>query len=351
MKRIVLHIIIGLMTAMPMSAQNRFRTQELQRLATVLPLDAQAIDDGFQYPVVHGLPLVVHCQARVIDHIGLRLFSDQLRMQGNSPIFDFLERYFLQLKYPPMVKTASNMIRDDAFQFISGTLADIDKLRMTDDFSYSNDNHRYTATWSRNGQMLLSVSFPVEYELISGENKIEAENNLPSDVKRAVVKKGKDLPTRTESYINECFSNRLYQQNGQLIVSSRHPAESAANMMLSTNAKGKYDINITQISYGFQKKVFLVPLRQWIAFCKNNGCQLYFGIEQIADNGTVNAVVLAFNQAENYNHVLTVSIPADVISQRQGVVEARLYPYVPTHNVMNMFAKYRKSNPKTFVSR
>ena len=121
--------------------------------------------------------------------------------------------------------------------------------------------------------------------------------------------------------------------------------------MLSSQTRGQFDINVTQISYGFQKKVFQVPLRQWIAFCQNSGCQLYFGIDEMNEQGDISAVVLAVNQAENYNHVLTINTNTEVIDARKGVIETRLYPYVPTHNVLNMFADYRKSNPKNIVKR
>lgn len=350
MKRLILYIIIG-MVVLTASAQTQFRTSELKRLVTTLNVAVAALPEGYSHPVANGLLLTTHVKEQTLDHIGLQLFSDELRVAGNSPVFDFLERYFLQLKYPPVVKTASNMIRDDQFRFLIGNMATIDQLHTTDDFAFSNDNNRYTATWSRQGRVLLSVSFPVEYELISGENKIEAEDNLLSDIKSTVITRVADSPTQADSYINGCFSNRLYFNKGSLIVSGLHPAETSANIMLSTNTKGRYDIRMTQISYGFQKKMFQVPLRQWIAFCKNSGCQLYFGIENISSQGEVSAVVIAVNQAENYNHVLTVSIPSQVIVQHQGTIEARLYPYIPTHNVLNMFANYRKSNPKTLVSR
>ena len=351
MKRAILYIVICLVAVLTSAAQTQYRTSELKRLVTVLNLDVSMLPNGYSHTEANGLTLTTHLTGNTLDHIGIRLFNDELRAAANSPIFDFLERYFLQLKYPPQVKTAYNMIRDDQFRFLIGNMSVVSQLQLTDDFSYSNDNNRYLATWSRRGQTLLSVSFPVEYELISGENKIEAEENLLTDIRRASVTQMRDDALLSDSYINECFSNRLYFQRGSLVMSSRHPAETAANLMLSTNTRGRYDISITQISYGFQKKVFQVPLRQWISFCRNNGCQLYFGVEQVAANGTVDAVVLAVNEAENYNHVLTVSIPSETIARRQGVIEARLYPYVPTHNVLNMFANYRKSNPKTFVSR
>ena len=351
MKRTVIFIVVGVMAVMSAMAQSKFRTMELKRLATVLTLDVNQLPEGYSHPKALGSNLTVHQDKQVIDHIGLYLFSDQLRTSSSSPIFEFLERYFLQLKYPPIVKSSANMIRDDNFRFIQGSIATIDRLRQTDDFSFSTDNHRYTATWQRNGQVLLSVSFPVEYELISGENKIEAEENLLADILKTTVKQRKDDARRNDSYINKSFSNRLYYQQGQLILDSKHPAESLANLMLSTNAQGDYTLQMTQVSYGFKKKVFQVPLRQWIAFCQDNGCQLYFGIDDIKANGEISAVVIAVNETENYNHVLTISLSSKAIDARQGIIEARLFPYVPTHNVLNMFANYRKSNPKNISKR
>ena len=351
MKQRILHIIIGLMVVLTTAAQTQFRTSELRRLASVLAIDASQLPEGYSQLTANGNLLTIHSDKQTVDHIGLQLFSPEMRKASSSRIFDFLERYFLQLKYPPKVKSTANMLRDDQFRFLQGNLSVVDNLSTSDDFTFSNDNLRYIATWTRQGRVLLSVSFPVEYELISGENKIEAEENLLSDIQKTQVKSQKEDLQRNDNYINECFSNRLYLQNGRLISSSHHPAETLANLMLSTQARGQYDIKVTQISYGFQKKVFQVPLRQWIAFCQNNGCQLYFGIEDLDEKGNMSAVVLAVNQAENYNHVLTVTTNTDVIDARKGIIEVRLYPYVPTHNVMNMFASYRKSNPKTFVSK
>lgn len=350
MKQFALYLISFLLFNTSATAQVKFLTSELQRLASTLNIDASSLPDGFSHPTAKGLHLTVRVEENTVEHIGLLLFSDDIRSVGNSPIFDFLERYFLLLKYPPSVKTANLMMRDDQFQFLNGSLNTIDDLRPTDGFSYNYDKHRYTATWDRDGQTLLSVSFPVEYELISGENKIEAEENLQRAVRKAVVRKQQDNRQQNDTYL-DLFSNRLYFAGDQLIASSQHPAETAANMMLSTNTPGNYSLSITQISYGFKRKVFDVPLRQWIAFCQNNGCELYYGVENVEASGNVSAVVLAVNESENYNHVLTVTIPADIIDHRQGTLKARLYPYIPTHNVMNMFAGYRKSNPKNYISR
>lgn len=352
MKRNILYIIFSLVALLPASANSTFRTAELERLAKALALDIEALPDGYSHPIANGVRLTVHQTEQTIDHIGLYLFSEELRSMGKSPIFDFLERYFLQLKYPPQSKSMSNMIRDDQFKFLNGSLKSVDGLLLTDGFSFNYDKYSYVATWNRKDSTLLSVSFPVEYELISGENKIEAEENLPSDIKNTKV----EIPTgkpiaRKDHYLSKDFTNRLYLSKGDLVLSEKHPLESAANMMLSLQADGDFNINITQLSYGFKKTVFEVPLKQWIAFCLDHGCELYFGVEKLTDKNEVECVVMAVNSAENYNHVLTAKISQEILEPKSGIIEARLYPYVPTHNVLNMFAAYRKSNPKTFVSK
>lgn len=349
-KRLI-YIILGVALALTVSAQMNYRTAELQRLSKLLAVDEAALKDGYNYLTVNGQQVIVTVKGNTVNHIGLRLFGESTRNLDNTPVFDFLERYFLQLKYPPTVKTAQKMISDDQFQFVKGSLKTVDDIRPTDGFGFNYDKRQYTATWNRDGQPLLSVSFPVEYELISGENKIEAENNLLADIRRTEVKDIARKTAHDPHYINENFSNRLYYQKGELVSSVRHPAESASNILLSMKAKGQYDLKVTQVSYGFKKTVFNVPLRQWIAFCQNSGCVLYVGIEDISEKGEVSAVVLAVNEAENYNHVLTVTIPQETMHDKKGSLTARLYPYVPTHNVKSLFAEFRKSNPKTFVAK
>lgn len=349
MNKRLLYIILSLILTLTASAQKNYRTAELRRLATLLAVDESSLKEGYNYLDLKNQHIVVTVKGNTVMHIGLRLFAEDTRKLDNTPVFDFLERYFLQLKYPPTLITAQKMISDDQFQFMKGSLKTVDDIQPTDGFGFNYDKRQYIATWNRDGQPLLSVSFPVEYELISGENKIEAENNLLADIKRTEIKNTNSKTAHDPHYINKNFSNRLYYQKGELVSSERHPAETTANMLLSMKAKGQYELKVTQVSYGFKKTVFDVPLRQWIAFCQNSGCHLYVGIEKIGDKGEVNAVVLAVNEAENYNHVLTVTIPQEAIHNQKGSLEARLYPYVPTHNVKELFGEFRKSTPKTFV--
>ena len=335
-------------------SQVSYRTSELKRLATVLSLDETAIaSDGSHYLTAANKPIVVRVADGTVNHIGIRLFSEEMRSLEKSPILDFLERYFLQLSYPPKSVTAANMVRDDQFRFLQGSLASVSTLQPTDGFSYSFDQNQYVAVWTRNGAALLEVSFPVEYELISGENKIEAENNIMADIQKATIAKDtvNEKNNRSDFYLVPDLSSKLYFNKGQLIVNGLLQEQSAANLMLTTAVEGDYRLAMTQVSYGFKKTTADVSLGQWISFCKNSGCQLYFGVDHVEQNGTVCGVVLAVNQTENYNHVLTVKVPMSLLDQRKGTIEAWLYPYIPTHHVRDMFAKFKSTNRKEISKR
>lgn len=353
MKRLILYTIICLSVATVSAASVVYRTPELQRLTTMLKIDVSRLHDGYNYLSANNLSLTIHLHNDVLDHIGLRLFSEEMRQMSQTPVFDFLERYFLQLKYPPSEKTMMMMVRDDEFRFEHGSLKTVDELQPSDQFEYHYDRHRYVASWSRDDSPLLVVSFPVEYQLMSGENKTEAESHILNDIKETtIIHMPDDMECQHhDHYIVESCTNRIYFVGNKLVEDIRYPAETVANLMQSTETKANIQLLITQVEYGFRTSSVAVDLKQWITFCRNNHCQLYFGIDNISDDGSVNAVVLAVNREENYNHVLMVSVPADVIAALQGSVEARLYSYVPTQNIRNLFGAYQKSNPKTYVTK
>ena len=139
-------------------AQVAYRTADLKRLAAVLTLDEDSFtDDGYHYLTADRQRVVVGVKGGVVCHIGLQLFKEEVRSIDNPPVFEFLERYFLQLTYPPQAKTKASMVQDDQFRFLTGSLQTVKSLLPTDDFSCALDHNSYRARWSRNGKDLLEV--------------------------------------------------------------------------------------------------------------------------------------------------------------------------------------------------
>ena len=359
----ILTLLICFLTPVSVEGSTTYRSLKLKQLVSALRLNADTLRDGETVFTINNRQVKVSVANHTVTAVGYHLFSDELKALARTPILDFLERYFLQMDYPVADRPTDRMLREDRFKFEKGSRATVATLRSDDAFSYNYELRRYVATWTRNGQPLLVVSFPADHELISGENKIESENNIEGHIRSAHVGSSKAVsegllsPTvqkdyyirKGGTYLNDMLSSTLYYQQHagayHLLSDVSHPLESAANLMLNTDVAADCQLKIKQVMYGYKKKFFEVSLRNWIAYCQNSGCELYYGVESFTDN-LIKASVIAVNTAENYNHVLFVNIPLSVIENKAGVIEAQLETFIPMHNVRNLFDKYHKTKNK-----
>ncbi len=355
-------VLVFLLFCAELATAVTFRSQELKALAGRAGITTAGLAEGYNYTQVGGRRVYVRVSGGRIDNIGYDLFSDMIRGDGSQRVLtDFLERYFLLLNYPPADHSVKHILRDDRFKFVYGSMATVATLHPGDGFGYSSDDKTYVATWTRNGQELLTVTFPMEYQLLMGVSKSEAEDGFEYELKHQQLtsreQKDPDVAALTPSaqpfyytheggwYLKKNINASTYycrksDQRYQLVSDVSHPAETAANMMLSGDVSGDYQMDVTQILYGFKNKQFSVPLRQWIAHCEATGCTLYFGIESV-DYNEVQASVFAVNEQEYYNHVLFVIIPLSVIDSRQGTVKARMHTYVPMHNALMLTRNHK----------
>lgn len=375
MKRLLFIAIALLLFLSESKAQTKasvgFRNAELKRLATCLALPLDSLPEGYCHSKAKGYNITVCTANGEVEHIGLTLFADDMKGANNALLLNFIERYALQLKMPQADRTAALMLRDDDVRFSRGSSATFSTLKPTDTFSYTKQLGRYTCTWRRGEQTVLELSFPADYQLLCGENKIEVDNRLEHDLMHTLVddtvlvqpdvaslspvSQQRFFISRGGSYIDnrlcaDVYYERLDNKSFRLLSDATFPAESVANMMLCTAAPGSYTLNIEQSLYGYETRKLSVPLKQWIAYCRQSGCQLYYGVEATT-GGAVRAMVLAVNNAADYNHLLTFTVPFSVIDNRQGAIETQLYSFVPMHNVRDLFGKYKKtkSKPKTYV--
>lgn len=303
-----------------------------------------------------------------VDNIGYVIFPEPLRQSDVHQVFlDFIERYFMLLNYPAPDYSVRHMLRDDRFEFLTGSTETVARLRTDDAFGYTVDDKSLYASWTREGREILKVSFPLEYQLLLGVDKKEAEEGFALDLQRMKPAACEnltelDLATLTTTsqygyfvkegawYLKKDISaNTYYWQDKNarchLVCDVSHPAESVANMMLKACTEGDYDLDVTQVVYGFTNKRFVVALRQWLALCRAKDCTLYVGIESV-DNDEVQAAVFAVNEQEYYNHVMSVTVPLTVIDEQQGTIKARLHTYVPMHNALMVARDHQKPRNK-----
>ena len=337
-----------------------YRTPELRRLAGII-----GVSEGKLRPGVNHIReyIVSVDKDMTVRHVGLALFSEEVKDKSNRLVLEFAERYFLQLEHPAPHATVAMMLRSDGVSFPKGNWHDIRKINSDTPFKLDYHLMRYTLSWQTKGATL-SFSFPGKYQLIRGENLPEAEGHLVEDIKKTMcsshpnVRNEELRPSTSQGFFirrggwfyAETINATTYyrrKKDGLLIpvIDPDLLEESVANIMLCPNAAESFSFDVTMHGYGYKDSRFSIPVHQWIDFCIQEGCDLYCGIEKVSTSD-VRATVLAVNQQLNFNHLLTVSVPISAIENARGVVKAELNAFIPTHNIINFRGQPRPQMKK-----
>ena len=126
-KRIVIAMIM--MAVVQFCAAANYSTRKLQRIATAASLvvaermGANASDDTTYFYKRRQLSVRTNALGDV-SHIGYRMFNREVvRMQGNAPVFDFLERYMLELDLKFDGIQPAERMDIDGVRIVKGNLA------------------------------------------------------------------------------------------------------------------------------------------------------------------------------------------------------------------------------------
>ncbi|MCD8261113.1 MAG: hypothetical protein LUD15_06175 [Bacteroides sp.] len=291
-------------------------------------------------------------------YIGIPLFPDSQKEGNLRELFNFTERYLLELLLLESKQEVSKKMEEDQTFFNRGNLTSIALLTDSLSIKLSNpDIYRQQIEWKKEELVVFSFSFPARYELISGMNKIEQEDKFSEKLKRCSwlpcsfpvtdIEQLSETPQKEyyirkgNSYQIPAFSPDLYYKKEDdhfhlLNDLEQHPAETLANTMLSTEAKGDYSLEIQQIKYGNEQERYSLPLKQWITYNIQSGCELYFGLETLSTE-ELSATVIAENCLLGYSHLLHFRISYPMLVTVVGNIPAVLHTYIPIHNISDLF--------------
>lgn len=346
--------------------QVRYATARLQSMAQQLPVDWSKLvygeNNGFTYS---GHPLTIYVNEwNEVTHIGYRLFPADIRKSSPSPVYDFLERYFLELDLLKDIDKSMRLALDKVqlnakTPEIIHTLDGSERLQV-DMLSLK----RYQVSWSKNNLNILTITFDMDYQLLSGCNSIEAEKKLIRELRRYcqqdLYEPIEDLPETNVtdndfwqvdkgSYILDEIRHTLYYEKKEkkewsLVCDISHPIWSTFNLMLSTNIEHHCNLDMVVDLYGYHQTKLIIPLKKWIAFCLEQGCKAYVGIKTHRNN-TITGTVFMVNEKMGYNHMLTIELNKNIIAHRKGDIRSRLYAYIPLHNVSDDYFKFYTKIP------
>lgn len=297
----------------------------------------------------------------------LKLFSGTMRSmadKNNIVIMNFLERYFDDIRHQNGI-TIEQKMADDKVYFRQGKLSDIFSLNDTIPFSISKFDKYFEVSWLVDNTPFVTIVFPAQYELLVGKTQKEIQEGFRTEIMSATAKYHCDridervlLPLNDSIYIakNEYLEHKSLNNAAYYIVRNgiRVPifndsqmCYSAANLFQSLVKDADYKMYIEQSVYGMKTISYNIRLSQWLALCTANNLKMFFAVEEEHEDG-IKAIVVAKNSELNYIHLLSVVIPRSFVNNQNTVLKVRLTPYIPIHNLKNLYKKQTVTKKKTW---
>lgn len=308
-------------------------------------------------------PVIIGQSPQGINHIGIYLFDRKIIATQTTPIYSFIERYFLEILLTPTHQEILNKLKSERVRIHSDIHSMIavkeGLLNIIADFSSNQSiqiichNNRYIVSVMKDQKNLLKMSFPVRYELIGGYTKMEAESSF---YPRLLQHKSDSilLPTEAEMfayqdslyYINDDFyltedfiSTSFYEKNeGRItpVFSEDMLMESVYNLF-NAPCDRNIEAELTQSMYGGRKLSYNLPLAKLVNFLQQENCSLYTAIRKVSKS-TIEGVVMAINSDMGYQHMFLFSFPRELFHQPdEHEIKMKMYAYIPIHNVSSLF--------------
>lgn len=348
-------ILLIISVCSPLWGATGFSTVRLQAMASLLSLsDIDTLSSGeHTYFLYKSHPLTIRVNEwGEVEHIGLKLFNIHMKETKLSKVYDFLERHLLEMN---LYKGTGQDIRLklEHVEFETGKPETAFLLDGTETFRISYETYRkYHVEWLKGEKSLLSIRFDMDYQLLSGCDIAELEQNYLKEIRRFHVnnitfalydsfpKKGEYFIKEGGSFITDLIRNDLYfRKTGnewKLISDPSTPQKSIANILLSGWEKGDYNLAITLDMYGYREEQDTIRLNDWQQLCVQEGCTPYFGIKNKTDS-IYTGTLFMVNERYGFIHMLSVSFPISTLKEGKGFIMGRLYVYIPLHNVTDSF--------------
>ncbi len=357
-----------------------YQTRQLEKIGCMLEThgitstvpgiyDASAICAGKNIQVETGF-------GGLVSRIHFVLFDTLVMTEYPHPVYYFAERYLLQLVLMNNQAEIVRLLGDDKvnlwlneqpFEKSPLSIASfVSAIQPNTDFLFTSDSAGYKVGWNTRVGTLL-MTFPKQYELIIGKDKIEVEDDfqkelflfLPetslseniSPAELELVPGGGYYRRKGVQYMIPTLNTDRYygvsaDSTVSLLFDENHPELSLANLFLEGDRMDReVMMSAEHRRYGKRRDQLEIPVRQFVAFCKKEKCDPYFGVEK-ADKEKVAGTVIMVNSDLGYNHVLYYECDRQKFAHGDLVLKAWLYTYVPTHNIQNLFEEYRPKAKK-----
>ena len=288
---------------------------------------------------------------------GLKLFSPEMKEavpKSQKVVMDFMERYFYDLSKFKQTARASVMAEDKVY-FRKGDYSDLTQISETMPFSINLLDKYYEVNWQRETEPFVTIVFPAQYELLSGLKKDEAMEKFKEAVLAAPPRKQMPSITLELQQVNDSLycskgdtlllaemTDALYyykeREKFEPVFDKNHLDYSAANLFHGLIQDSDYRMYVEQSLFGMKTIDYTITLSQWLNYCSEWGLKVFFAVEEVREDGVL-ALVIAKSQELGFHHLLSVVVPDKFITDQNAVLKVRLTPYIPVHNVKDLYKK------------
>lgn len=384
-----IHILATIAVSLTLAAQN-YKADRLRNAAEKLELkivpDSLMPDTTILLKAKDGRTVCLRTNPMgEVEHIGVPLFSDLMRILQPSPVYDFMEYAVLNWKY----KITPNQLYLSKVIFKKGNWESLlsNQFCKCDCKIENRDDKLYIVTWKRDEKEIV-VGIPIQYELLNNDTRRNMERTYIRDLEStrpfnirpnpAIVNEnslsiygteglfvltGKsyiiDLLNQNTYYklttVHETIDTVLYDKPVTMKIETvlpvivndlEFPSESFANLMMCDDSSvPDVTIDLDFHLSNYHRQRMTIPLSQLKAFCRQQGCGLYFACDGVQDE-IVHGIMFASNLPNGYNHLFSLRIPLDQLRSTTPKVQANVYLYIPSIDKEKLFgiAPNKKSN-------
>lgn len=380
MFRLVLLLTLAVV-CLDLSAQN-YKADRLRKAVEVLSLqiDANSLmpDTTIALLSKDGRTVCLRTDPMgEIEHVGVPLFNDMLRLLQPSPVYDFLEYAVLNWKY----KVNPNQLYLSKVIFKQGSWGTLLKEKLSEiDCSIENrEDKLYIVSWKREEKDVAVIGIPIEYELLNNDTRRNMERAFVRDLEASKPSSTRQNPVVVseeslsiygteglfvipgKSYIIDLLNQNVYYKlttvyetadtviNNKpvtmsmeavlpvVVIDPEFPAETFANLIMCDdgsipNVTIELDFHLSD----YHRQKLTMPLSQLKAFCRQQGCNLYFACDGVQKDKT-RGVMFASNLPKGYNHLFSLRIPTEQLTTEAPTVQADVYLYIPPIDKEKLF--------------
>ena len=311
--------------------------------------------------------LAVSIENSKLIHLGIQLNGLKVLNNYDLLVKGFIERALLMLSFDKsiseMLITAETMqlkilLQDQDIRFsgINDFKELIGFINSSSHFTLAKNNYLFDARWKNNGQVL-SIQFPNSYQLITGKNKKELDDELCLNLGRMILSDSGTIKAATrysttdslpvpeirESKFMDLLSSHVFykltESDSVLVFEPNLISESVPNLFLDKRISGERKLLITHRLYGNRSLTYSLALLSFIAYFEND-FQSYIGMEN-SNPDSIKGTLVFYHKYFNFINMVYFKTNASEIFNNSGIIEADFYANIPMNNISNLFKDFK----------